>query len=352
MLVESQTKNRLRIQPGADSLLMLSVMAILFSTSNSASIAQNQNKKLDGKRLQATLAHARQSIVKAKVLGDKMTAKQAQEFYEEADILEDHKKHEKLARELMLSVCATKHANAAHFLLLSRTYKTEMGDTESGRPVNKYLDKALSLDPNFSEAWLDKASICLVEGNLAQALQFTDRALACTPPHPDCFHVKANILATKKQFKEALVWIERAERADPHSTSIFRDKASILENLNRYDEAISAYKRAYESKPQDWTIFQIVRCLETQKRYGEAINSLSMLLKANPNDGEAYRTRARLKLKNKDLPGALQDLNRNIDLEPTATSYTERANIYKLMGDKTRAEADLKAAKKLVDSPF
>ncbi|MBI5172146.1 MAG: tetratricopeptide repeat protein [Candidatus Melainabacteria bacterium] len=349
MLPES--KNRSRRWTGIKCLFIAAQLAITVVTGNSASHAQNHNEKLEGKRLQAALSHARQSIVKARVLGGKMTAKQAQEFYEEADKLADHKCTTE-ARELMMAVCATKHAKPDYFLLLSRTYKTELGDTESGRPANKYLDKALAIDPNFSEAWLDKASICLADGNLEQAEKYVDRALACKPPNPDCFHVKANILATKKRFKEALVWIEKSEKVDPDSTSIYRDKATILENLNRYDEAILAYKRAYELKQQDWTIFQIVRCLETQKRYGEAINSLSMLLKANPNDGEAYRTRARLKLKNKDLPGALQDLNRNIDLEPTATSYTERANIYKLMGDKTRAEADLKAAKKLVDSPF
>lgn len=349
--MQPQSQNRMKLQAGTNSLFILAMIAFTFATGNSASLAQNQNEKLGGKRLQAALDHARQSAVKARILGNKMTAKEAEEFYQEADKLLDHKRILE-ARDIMQAVCATKHANPGYYMLLSRTYKTEMGDTESGRPVNKYLDKALSLDPNFSEAWLDKASICLMEGNLDEALKYTNRALACKPPHQDCFHVKANIHATKKQFKEALVWIEKAEKVDPYAASIFRDKATILENLSRFEDAITNYRKAYELKKQDWTIFQIVRCQETQKKYSDAISTMNILLKANPNDGEAFRTRARLKLKNKDLPGALQDLNRNIDLEPTATSYMERANIYKLMGDKTKAEADLREAKKLTDSPF
>lgn len=311
-----------------------------------------QAKGLDeSTQINKLITHARQSTVKAKVLGNKMTAQQANDFFDEADQLID-RSLEGEARELLLAVCATKLAEPRHFRLLSRTYKTEMGDNEKGRPANFYLDKALALDPNYSEAWVEKAKLALIDGDLDKGMKFVDRALACKPPDSDCAHVKANILATKKQFKEALPWIEQAVKLYPDAASVYRDKGTILENLNRYDEAIAAYKMAYQIKRQDWTIFQIVRCLETQKKYVQGIETLNLLLKDNPNDGEAFRARARLKTKNKDLAGALRDISQTIELEPTSTSYLERAKIYRLLGDQAHADADMKKAKSISDSPF
>lgn len=334
----------LAVVPACALSLLLTLCPLLFCPAQGK--GQDQTVQLN-----KLAVHARQSTVKAKVLGNKMTPQQANDFFDEADELID-RGLEGEARELLLAVCATKLVTARHFRLLSRTYKSEMGDTEKGRPANFYLDKALALDPNYSEAWMEKAKLSLIDGDVDNGLKLIDRALTCKPPDSGCAHVKANLLATKKRFKEALPWIEQSARFDPDSASVFRDKGTILENLNRYDEAIAAYKKAYQIKRQDWTIFQIVRCLETQKKYAQGIEVLSLLIKDNPSDGEAFRTRARLKVKNKDLAGALRDISQTIELEPTATSYLERAKIYKLLGDQAHADADLKKAKNISDSPF
>lgn len=334
----------LAVFPACALSLLLTLCPLMFCPAQGK--GQDQTVQLN-----KLAVHARQSTVKAKVLGNKMTPQQANDFFDEADELID-RGLEGEARELLLAVCATKLVTARHFRLLSRTYKSEMGDTEKGRPASFYLDKAVALDPNYSEGWMEKAKLALIDGDIDNGLKLINRALACKPAYSGCAHVKANLLATKKQFKEALPWIEQAAQFDPDSASVFRDKGTILENLSRYDEAIAAYKKAYQIKRQDWTIFQIVRCLETQKKYAQGIEVLSLLIKDNPSDGEAFRTRARLKVKNKDLQGALRDISQTIELEPTSTSYLERAKIYKQMGDQAHADADLKKAKNISDSPF
>ncbi|MBK7750931.1 MAG: hypothetical protein IPI39_27220 [Candidatus Obscuribacter sp.] len=53
-------------------------------------------------------------------------------------------------RDLPL-LCKSKFATAENYVVLASTYLSVIGDEEKEKPVNRYLDKALSIAPNALE---------------------------------------------------------------------------------------------------------------------------------------------------------------------------------------------------------
>lgn len=255
-------------------------------------------------------------------------------------------------RDLLEICCSTKYVQPAWLCMLARTYAHELSDKGSTIRARKYLDKAIKLDPDYSIAYALYAEMTLVDGDTKTALEKCKRGLLCTNPDRSVFHWYANILVTEKKPLEALKMLEQAEKRSPPLTGeMLRVKGSLLENLGRYDEAIAAYRESQRVQNKDWAAFQIVNCLDTQKKYGAAIAELDKLISLNPRDAEAFRHRANMKIKNKDYKGALKDLNTTIDMEPTSGSYKSRAKLHTMMGHADLAKKDLKEAENILNGP-
>lgn len=259
------------------------------------------------------------------------------------------------AREIVSLLLKTRYRTCEMYCFLGESYFEDYDMKSSDSTLaREYFAKALRYYPDCSLACVDMAYYELSQDNLEEALKFANRALSCTHVYERSYLVRSKVLSALKRYPEALVDIQRAEQFGPKRVEIYRVKGSLLEKLERYDEAIKAFDQAYALLKQDWIVYQIVHCLDKLGRYKEAINRIGLALALNPDDGEAYRERAELKVKAKDLPGAVKDLTRAIELEPTAKTYRQRAHVYSLMGDKKSAGRDLAEADNIISKkePF
>jgi len=256
------------------------------------------------------------------------------------------------SREICQLLCKSKFATAKNYVLLATTYVTVMGDEDSAKPVEKYLAKALAMDPNCSEAYYLKAKLANQEAHFADALKFADKALERSRGNPNLLELKAEALENLGRPQEALQSIEAALKVQTTEPSLYRIKGGILENMKRYSEAAANYRTSLKLYNIDWAVFRLAHCLECQQKYSEAIAELSKLIDKNPRDGEAYRTRALLKIKVKDIAGAIKDYDSCIALEPTAKTFKERAQLHLQSGHKDLYKRDLAEAQKLDASPF
>lgn len=256
------------------------------------------------------------------------------------------------ARELSELLCKSKFVTADEYVLLATTYVSVMGDEGNAKPVEQYLVKALALDPNCVGAYYLKAKLANQEARFADALNFTDKGLVISIGNPDLLELKAEALENLDRPQEALQTIEAALQKKTTEPSLYRIKGGILENMKRYNEAAANYRASLKLYNIDWAVFRLVRCLEAQQKYDEAIGELTKLIAKNPRDGEAFRTRAMLKVKVKDIAGAIKDYDSCITLEPTAKTFKERAQLHLQCGHKDLYKRDLAEAQKLDASPF
>jgi tetratricopeptide (TPR) repeat protein len=261
------------------------------------------------------------------------------------------------SREILSIICNSKYVDCVSLCSLADHYIDQVGETDKVHSGEKLLQRAAKLDPNCGRAWTTLADLAFKDSNLSLALKYSDKSLSVMPKsrmNRLSYMVRASILAQMKRYDEALECVRKAERPAGYRAELWRIKASILENLNRYAEAAAAYRTALSKSKQnkDWMVFQIVRCLEKQNLNKEAIGELGQLIKTNPSDAEAYRIRSAIKTKINDLNGAIADLSKVLELEPTTKSFTERAKLYKRLGKNDLARKDERAAEKLKASPF
>ncbi|MBX9947936.1 MAG: tetratricopeptide repeat protein [Candidatus Obscuribacterales bacterium] len=296
----------------------------------------------------------RTTLLRAKSAGINMSAQDAEMLSQQADDIYDEGKMQ-AARQIMSIVCASKSVNCKYLCQLADYCTDVLGEIDEQQSAHKYLNQAIKLDPNCSRAWDALAKLSLKEGDVANALRYSNRAIAMPQGreiYPNAFATRATILAQMKRYEAALVDINRAKKAMPDVAEFWRIDASILENLKRYPQAVQSYRTSLKFKKVDWAQYRLISCLERQKKYKEAIIELDAITKSNPSDAEAYRARSEIREKINDLSGAVADLSRALELEPTTKYYLERAKLYRRMGKTDLAKKDEQAAEKMKASPF
>ncbi|MCQ8894754.1 MAG: tetratricopeptide repeat protein [Methanolinea sp.] len=106
------------------------------------------------------------------------------------------------------------------------------------------IDQAISLDQNFTLAWITKAGILNVKGSFNESLVASERALAIDGNQADAWTNKASALISLQRFEEGLEAANRAIELDPRLSEAWIDRATALSSLNRTAEAEEAMKMA------------------------------------------------------------------------------------------------------------
>jgi len=298
-----------------------------------------------------TAQTASNEVIKARLACKNLTAEQANKLRDIAqDLHYDDFIYE--CRAICQMLVQSKFAQAADYVEMARTYKSFLDDDEKSKPAMQCLKKAMQMDPEFGETYALLGKMDNEDGRYKEALEMANKAVSCRTPDYGAYDTKATALANLNRHPEALQAIELSIKSAPDSAESYRIKGSILENMRRYGPAVDAYRKAWQIKHTDWNVFRIAHCLDMQNKFAEAIEELSQQIKRNPKDGEAFRERALLKIKTKDLPGAIKDYDTCIALEPTAKTYRDRAKLHLQMGHKDLSNRDLAEAAKIESSPF
>lgn len=292
-------------------------------------------------------AEAQQALQQARHLTVKADANTVNKLFDIADRANDSGLHN-IAREIVSILVKTKHRNCEMYCFLGCTYCEEFADKlEDSNMARRYFNMALQVQPDCGRALNELAYLEFSQGKLDDALKLANRAVNCKDPHVRSRLTRSKILASMKRYPEALKDIELAEKVGSKRIEIYRVKGSILEALGRYDEAVKAFDQAFAMQKQDWIVYQIVHCYKKTGHYREAIARLDQLSLTNVNDSEVYRERADVRVLGKDYVGAIKDLDKAIELEPTAKIYRQRAQLHTLIGHKDRAARDLAEADKI-----
>ncbi|MBK7750932.1 MAG: hypothetical protein IPI39_27225 [Candidatus Obscuribacter sp.] len=159
-----------------------------------------------------------------------------------------------------------------------------------------------------------------------------DKASACPNANSDLLVLKAEVLENLNRPRKHCNADAEIKQKNPTNRAFIASKGWHLGKPERYNEAAQTIAPGLKLYTIDWAVFRLVRCLEYLQKYDEAINELSKLIATNPRDGEAFRTRAMLKIKVKDIAGAIKDYDSCIAPEPTAKTFKERAG-YILQAD-------------------
>ena len=231
--------------------------------------------------------------------------------------------------------------------LARSSYNTMDRYSQGVDEAEKFLKKAIALDPTYSYSYIQMTEIKNIQGKYAEAITWADKGLACKPSQFECYPHKAVALSNLHRNNEALAAIDKylaLKKGKGENFDAYEIRASILENAGRYLEAVAAYESCYQLKKQDTYLLRQATCYDLLNKPLEAVKVLDKLIANNPNDDSALVRRAKFYIKAGKLELALADYNKAIKEMSGATYLRERAALHKKMGHMDLYAKDIKAA--------
>jgi tetratricopeptide (TPR) repeat protein len=174
----------------------------------------------------------------------------------------------------------------------------EKGSLAEGNGDNEraaeYFREAVSIDPEFADAYNELGAVDAARGNLPQALEDFQKALNIVPEHPLALPNLSIVLAKLRRFHEAADVARRALRLSPGAgtlryvlaTSLYFEKGPTDEVLENLELAASEVPMAY---------LVAARLLDLKGKRDDAIRHVETFLRLAPAD-DKDRDRAKAML--------------------------------------------------------
>ncbi len=259
------------------------------------------------------------------------------------------------------------------------------------------LDEAISLQPDYYDAFLFRNLVYRVIGNFEESLRAASQALAIAPERPDGYLNRALTYLEMKDYAKALADVDESLKVAPNNPEAYGVAGMAHEKLKDWDKMADAYTKAienaaiapgvignslmqrgvawfhlgeYELAKLDFeqaTLYGGGQGGESnrwrgyvyaiQGDYIRAIRWFDRAVKANPSNGQAYRNRGMAYLnlaatqprfQRFALIQAVASFNAAIRLKPNdAQLYYRRGVAYDRLGEYDSARSSYQTAAKL-----
>jgi adenylate cyclase len=130
------------------------------------------------------------------------------------------------------------------------------GDVRNIEAIARIARQAVTLDPNYAEAWalmaLAQSELRFWLGRDEDALPAAERALELNPDLPEALCVKARYLEGEGHDQEAVKLVERALGLDPESWEVNREAARLMYREGRTIDAIPFFEKSMSLMSSDF----------------------------------------------------------------------------------------------------
>ncbi|MDI6888037.1 MAG: tetratricopeptide repeat protein [Candidatus Thermoplasmatota archaeon] len=128
----------------------------------------------------------------------------------------------------------------------------------------EHYRKALSICPNFAEAYNELGNVYLTQSNLEDAISCYRRAVLHKPFYTEAWNNQAAALLIQGIYDEAVKCYQKVVELEPRNANAWIAQGSLMLNLCRYSEALECFNKALELEPSSPEV--IAKRKETIKR--------------------------------------------------------------------------------------
>jgi adenylate cyclase len=152
----------------------------------------------------------------------------------------------------------TASVDAYNLYLMARQHwiSGSFGDIRREETIVRICQQAVSIDPNYAEAWalmaLAQSQLRLWHARDVDALPAAERALSLNPDLAAARCVKAHVLEEQGKLEEAIAEVETALRLEPDSWEANREAARLMFRQGRTRDAIPFFEKATALMDTDW----------------------------------------------------------------------------------------------------
>lgn len=239
--------------------------------------------------------------------------------------------------------------------------------------VTQYTS-ALGLEPSNSEYYVARAGVYEKVMKYDLAKDDYEKSLVFEPKNADAMVSLGTVLNKMGKYQEALAYLNHASAIDRRNSAIYPAKVITLLGLEKYNDALKVSDTALIIKdtPMDYYYRgicymklnneplakkELEKSISKDKKLAEprlalaelllnsdrleAMNQCNEVLKNNDRNTDAYLMRSRVYKKNLDYPHAIDDISKNILIDPANPAfYLERGISYQEFNQHTNAIND------------
>jgi Flp pilus assembly protein TadD len=170
------------------------------------------------------------------------------------------------------------------------------------------LSKAIDLDPQYAEAYMNRGIAYLESGQVEKALQDFSESLRLEP-NALCYYNRAQAWLAKQDLERAAADLNEAVRLAPEDAETYNMRAIVLSEQESYERGLADIERAIELGHRSGLQNKAV-ILEMAGRGEEAVACWDQVLKIKPKDTMALCRRGLLLERAGRKEQARQDLQR------------------------------------------
>jgi len=200
-----------------------------------------------------------------------------------------------MAARAALTLGGTNDSVAQDLFLKAEALRRQGDSEESYKTVLGLLDAAIARDPNYADAYVEKASALNslaaaypaspADGamKLAQAEQAARKAIAIAPRLGAGYAALGLIAVDRLNFGEALTMLRRALTESPNSPRVLKSAADTLTYLGDADEGLAHLAHGLSLDPLDATFYSLrAGAHYYSRRYSQAIEDANKALSVAP----------------------------------------------------------------------
>jgi tetratricopeptide (TPR) repeat protein len=131
---------------------------------------------------------------------------------------------------------------------------TKACETDNYEEKLRLYDEALTLDPIYLDAWIQKGFALDRIGKSVEAIECYNRALEIDPVNLGVKCLKGFAFNNLEEFDKSIECYNEVLKENPEDVFSWYQKGSALESLGKYREAMESYDKALEIDPADFLI--------------------------------------------------------------------------------------------------
>ncbi len=199
-----------------------------------------------------------------------------------------------------------------------------------------FYDKALKLNPTYTDALHQKGIIYTLTGDTPQALHYFGLVLAQDPNYANAYNNRGDLYYRHGQLKEAEADVNSYLKLKPRDARSYVVRGTIRHHLGMVKEALADYDKAIKLDPHSDTAY-VTKAIALEYEYGyeKAMPVLDACLRKIPRSEYALKTRSRWHYFEGRYTEALKDVNSLINLGNERQNFYlyDRGLLWQSMGD-------------------
>ncbi|MDQ5825740.1 MAG: tetratricopeptide repeat protein, partial [Chloroflexota bacterium] len=209
--------------------------------------------------------------------------------------------------------------------------------------------------PAEASAHNDSGLLARDSGDLDKAIAEFSEAIRLKPDYAAAYINRGGVYRSQEKYTQSIADFNRAIELVPGNGAAYLERGTTYMYANNNDSAVSDFTRVIELLPNSSEAYYYRGLIYlNQNEYDKAIDDFSKVLALVPTWQDAYGSRGKAYVGKSNYGPAIEDYTRAIELEPDHGGffYFDRAEVYRLQGDKAKAIADYRTVIEQADDDW